>query len=567
MTPWDKYAHDVIDGTIVASKWVRLACQRHIDDLSDGHLRGIWFDEYDAKRFIAFFEQFLTHTKGKWAGQPFILLPWQRFALASIFGWKKDDGSRRFSTFYCQVGRKNGKTQLLAGIGLAFLDFDNEPAASVVFAATKRDQAKIAHDEAARMVKGSPALNKRVTILRNKLVVQSTHSTAEPLSSDAKSADGLSVSLGVLDEFHAARDADLLNVLKSATGARTNPLMAIITTAGFNIGGPCYQMMRSSCEVLEGKTVDDSLFPLIYTLDEDDDFTDPTVWVKANPSIDVSISSSYLAKELRQAQNYGGSMLVNFRTKHMNEWVSSSATWIPDNVVIKGNAQVEPSPTQPCWGGLDLASVGDITALTLVWPNDLGGYIVKSWYWLPSEAVEKRIQSKGSHVYEQFEQLDNVFVTEGNVTDYDSIRRFVTGYHVENGVVKYDSDALATRYKIEAIAFDRFNSSQCVLNLAADGINVVPYGQGFVSMSTPSKELERLMSESKIQHGGDPVLRWMFGNVVLRTEASGNIKPDKEKSGDKIDGIVSLVMAIGQAMTDQSKPQTTIPDNYTIRTL
>lgn len=567
MTPWDQYAHDVVDGTIVASKWVRLACQRHIDDLVDGHLRGIWFDEIDARRFIQFFEQFLSHTKGKWAGQPFILLPWQRFAVASIFGWKKDDGSRRFSTFYCQVGRKNGKTQLLAGIGLALLDFDNEPAASVVFAATKRDQAKIAHDEATRMVKASSALKKRVTILRNNLTVKSTHSTAEPLSSDAKSLDGLSVSCGILDEFHAHKDADLLNVLKSATGARTNPLIAIITTAGFNIGGPCFQLMRSACDVLDGKATDDSLFPLIYTLDEDDDFTDPDVWIKSNPSIDVSIPKTYLAKELQQAQNYGGSMLVNFRTKHMNEWVSSSATWIPDNIVIKGNDKVEPPSTQPCWGGLDLASVGDITALTLVWPNNLGGYIVRNWYWLPSDAVEKRIQSKGSHVYEQFQELDNVFVTEGNVTDYDSIRRFVTGYHIDNGVVKYDESCLATRYRIEAIAFDRFNSSQCVLNLAADGINVVPYGQGFVSMSTPSKELERLMSESKIQHGGDPVLRWMFGNVVLSTDPSGNIKPNKEKSGEKIDGIVSLVMAIGQAMTDQSKPQSTIPDNYTIRTL
>ena len=180
----------------------------------------------------------------------------------------------------------------LAGIGLALLDFDNEPAASVVFAATKRDQAKIAHDEATRMVKASPALNKRVTVLRNNLTVKSTHSTAEPLSSDAKSADGLSVSCAVLDEFHAHKDADLLNVLKSATGARTNPLIAVITTAGFNIGGPCFQLMRGAGEVLEGKTSDDSLFALMYTLDDDDDFTDPSVWIKANPSVDVSIPAS-----------------------------------------------------------------------------------------------------------------------------------------------------------------------------------------------------------------------------------------------------------------------------------
>lgn len=566
MKAWDQYAHDVVDGNIVASKWVRLACKRHLDDLDDGHLRGIYFDEVDANRFIQFFEQFLSHTKGKWAGQPFLLLPWQQFAVANIFGWKREDGTRRFSTLYCQVGRKNGKTQMLAGIGLAMLDFDNEPAASVVFAATKRDQAKIAHDEATRMVKASPALKKRVKVMRNRLFVPSTNSTAEPLSSDAKSADGLSVSLAVLDELHAHKNAELLNVLKSATGARTNPLIAIITTAGFNIGGPCYQVMRGACDMLEGKVNDDSMFALIYTIDEDDDFSDSSVWVKANPSLDVSISKAYLAKELQQAQNYGGSMLVNFRTKHMNEWVSSSSTWIPDDVITQGDNPVEPDPSQPCWGGLDLASVSDITALNLVWPHE-GGYITRSWFWLPEDAVEKRIQSTGSRMYQQFAELDNVFITEGNVTDYDSIRRFVTGYHLEDGRVKYDADCLATRYNIQTIAFDRFNSSQCVLNLASDGIEMSPYGQGFVSMSAPSKELERLMSEGRLLHGGCPVMRWMFGNTVLSMDPSHNIKPNKEKSGDKIDGIVALVMAIGQTMTDQQAAPKSIPDNYTIRTL
>ena len=566
MTDWNQYAHDVVNHKITTNKWIELACQRHLDDLKDGHKRGLWFDDNDADRFIQFFERFLHHTKGKWAGQKFLLLPWQKFAVANIFGWKKDDGSRRFSTLYCQVGRKNGKTQLLAGIGLAMLDFDGEQAAEIVFAATKRDQAKICHDEATRMVKASPHLKKRIKVLRNNLAVPSTNSKAEPLSSDAKSADGLSVSCAVLDEFHAHKDADLLNVLKSATGARTSPLIAIITTAGFNIGGPCFNMMKTTCDVLEGKSEDDSLFALIYTLDEDDDFTDPSVWIKSNPSLDVTLPSSYLEKELVQSQNYGGSMLINFRTKHMNEWVSSSATWITDEIVMRNQENIEPSPQDKCWGGLDLASVSDVTALSLVWPHE-GGYITRSWFWIPEDAVEKRLQSTGSGIYQEFGSLDNVFITEGNVTDYDSIRRFVTGYHIDGGVVKYDSDCLATKYNIESIAFDRFNSSQCVINLASDGMKMEPYGQGFVSMSTPSKELERLLSEGKIQHGCDPVMRWMFGNVVLRTDPSGNIKPDKEKSGDKIDGIISLIMSIGQTLTDQTKTPDTIPETYSIRTL
>ena len=324
--------------------------------------------------------------------------------------------------------------------------------------------------------------------------------------------------------------------------------------------------MRSTCGVLEGKTQDDSLFALIYTLDEDDDFTDPSVWIKSNPSLDVTLPASYIAKELTQSQNYGGSMLVNFRTKHMNEWVSSSETWITDDKVMADQTDIQPDPQVKCWGGLDLASVSDITSLTLVWSND-GGYITRSWYWIPEEAVNKRLQSTGSSIYQEFGSLENVFITEGNVTDYDSIRRFVTGYHIQDGQVKHDPDPLASRFNIECIAFDRFNSSQCVINLASDGINMVPFGQGFVSMSTPSKQLERLISEGKIQHACDPVMRWMFGNVVLKTDPSGNIKPDKDKSGDKIDGIVSLIMSIGQEMTDQTQNSNNIPDTYTIRTL
>ena len=567
MNVWDTYVEEVLNGTIAASRWVKLAAQRHVDDLEQGSARGLYFDAEEAQSFIAFFERFLQHSKGRWAGQPFLLLPWQQFAVASLFGWKKADGSRRFSTLYTQVGRKNGKTQLLAGIGLAMLDFDGEPAAEVVFAATKKDQAKIAHDEATRMAKSSPALSKRVTILRNNIHVKATSSKCVPLSSDANTLDGLSVSCGVLDEFHAAKDANLLNVLKSATGARISPLIAVITTAGFNVDGPCFQLMRSSCDVLEGKSTDDSLFALIYTLDEEDDFGDSSVWIKSNPSLGETISKEYLQKELTQARNYGGSMLTNFRTKHMNEWVRSSSVWIQDEVFTNNKSEVEPSPTAKCWGGLDLASVSDVTALNLVWPTEDGGYLTRSWYWLPEEAVTRRLASSGSHIYETFDTLDNVFLTEGNVTDYDSIRRFLTGYHVEGGVVKFDEAPLASRFNIEAIAFDRFNSSQCVLNLAADGLNLVPYGQGFVSMSTPCKEVERLMAEGKIAHDGDPVLRYMFGNVTLKTDPSGNIKPDKEKSGDKIDGVVAHVMAIGQAMTDQSKAPQNIPDNYNIRTL
>lgn len=568
MTAWETYIDNVLSGDIITSRWVRLACERHVQDLEHGPDRGLYFDHAEAERNIQFFERFLTHTKGRWAGQPFHLLPWQQFAVAMLFGWRRETGARRFNTFFCQVARKNGKTQLLAGLALAMLDFDGEPAAEIYFAATKRDQARLGFDEAARMVKSSPALKHRVTTLRANMHVAGSHSKAEPLSSDYNSLDGLNVHCAVLDEFHAHKDAGLFNVLKSATGARLSPLIAIITTAGFNVDGPCHQMMKGATEVLEGKKTDDALFPLVYTLDDGDDWNDPDVWVKANPSIGVTFNHDFLSRELTSSKNHGGSMVVNFRTKHMNQWVRSSATWIDDDVVVEcDGGDWEPEHGAPCFGGLDLASVSDITAFSLVWPKPGGGYHVKTWYWLPSDTVDKRLSRESSHIYGQMETLPNVHLTDGNVTDYDAIRRFLTGYHLTDGVVQYDENPLATRYNIQSIAFDRFNSSQLVLNLAGDGLNLAPYGQGFVSMSTPTKEVERLMAERKLTTHNDPVWRWMVGNVVLKRDPSGNIKPDKDKSGDKIDGIVSVVMAIGQSMIESASQPESIPDDYKIRTL
>lgn len=567
---WEQYVDDVLDGTIRTGKKIRLACERHRRDLEDGHKRGLFFDEDSAHRAVMFFEMFVHHAKGRWSGTPFLLLPWQKFLVASLYGWKDEKtGGRRFSKLYCQVARKNGKTALLSGIGLLMLDFDGEQGAEVYFSATKRDQAKIGHREATNMVKVSPELRKRVKVLRDNLSVESTFSRAEPLSSDHNSLDGLNVHCAVVDEFHAHKNADLFNVLDSATGSRLSPLVAIITTAGFNVDGPCHQMMKSSTEVLEGKKEDDSIFILIYDLDEDDDFHDPENWIKSNPSLGHTITEQYLKKQLTTALNNGGSFLTNFRTKHINEWVRSGKTWLSDDLIKKGDRVVRIDPLKPSWGGLDLSSSNDITAFTLTQPKDDGSgeHHFLTWYWLPEKAIENKLRTTSSHIYETLSDHPRVQITDGNVIDYDSIRRKITGYYVEDGVVKHDSSCLAERYNIQTIAFDRYNATQIVLNLDGDGMRMKGFGQGFVSMSNPTKQVEILVGSDKLVHGGDPLFCWMMGNVFIKKDPSGNIKPDKEKSGDKIDGVVSLIMSLGQITVDQSEKDEKIPDGYKIRTI
>jgi len=558
-----QYADDITSGRIVSSKYVRLACEKFFDLFEDDRY---FFDADDASRYITFFDQFLRHSKGKFAGQPFTLLPWQEFLVANIFGWKHSDtGHRKYRTAYIQVGRKNGKSTLLSGLSLAMLDFDNEPGAEVYYAAVKRDQARIVFEEAQRMVKASPILNKRIGCHRANMHVTKTNSKAEPLSSDKNSLDGLNSHLAVVDEYHAHPTSHVYNVLKSSMGSRLQPLMMTITTAGFNVDGPCFQLARTCKEVLEGKKEDESLLALIYELDEDDDWKDEEVWIKANPSLHESISMDYLREQSVQARNYGGAEEVNFKTKHCNLWVRSEVTWIQDEVWMDNeHSRFTPEEGQLCYGGLDLASVNDWSALCLAFPREGGGYDTKRFYWLPEAAVEQRLYKDENTIYLQLKDATEVTVTPGNVCDYDYIRKAISGYYVENGQVKYDEDCIMSRYNIKSIAYDRYNSTQLVINLQNDGVEMSPMGMGFVSMSAPMKELYRLVLEGKINHEGDPVLRWMVGNVSVAYDPALNMKPDKARSGDKIDGVVALVCAIGEAMTYEHDDNT-LPDDFNIR--
>lgn len=569
MTAAEEYIAQVLDGTLTTNKWVKLACQRHQDDLETGADRGLYFDQAEGQRFIAFFEQFLFHSKGKWAGQRFTLLPWQQFLISSLFGWKRDDGTRRFRTVFCAVGRKNGKSAICSGLGLACLDFDDEPAAEVYFSATKRDQARICHVEAERMAKASPHLKKRIGIHRNNLHVKATGSKAEPLSSEARSLDGLSPHCAIIDEYHAHKDAEIFHVLKSATGARSQPIIAVVTTAGWNIDGPCHQLQRTCQDVLQGIKEDDSLLPLIYCLDEDDDWTDQETWIKANPSLGATISLDYLQEQFTQATNYGSTEEANFKTKHLNEWVSSAEAWIKDeDWMACGIEEIDIDPKSLTWyGGLDLASVSDFCALVLVAELPDGRLLARRWYWLPEHALDVRMDRDDAQIYHKMMGLDYFGVTPGNVTDYSALRQAISGYHVKDGTVRHDEGCIMDRYQVHSIAYDRWNSTTLVAQLTGDGVKMDPIGMGYASQSAPLRELERLVLEKSLVHEDDPVLRWMVGNVTIQRDPAGNVKLDKAKSSEKIDGVMALNCAVAQWMTINAQGDDEIPDDYLIRTL
>ena len=569
MTAAEGYIQEVLDGTIITNQWIKAACQRHLDDLETGEKRGLYFDQEEGQRFVAFFERFLHHSKGKWAGDPFTLLPWQQFMISSLFGWKRSDGTRRFRTLFCAVGRKNGKSATCSGLGLAMLDFDQEPAAEVYFSATKRDQARICHVEAERMVKASPHLKKRIGIHRNNLHVKATGSKAEPLSSEARSLDGLSPHCAIIDEYHAHKDAEIFHVLKSATGARAQPLLAIVTTAGWNIDGPCFHFQKTCQDVLQGIKDDDSLLPLIYCLDEEDDWKDQSTWIKANPSLGESISMDYLVEQYTQATNYGSTEEANFRTKHLNEWVSSSDVWIKDEEwMASGSDPIEVDEKSLTWyGGLDLAAVSDFCCLVLVAPLPDGELLARRWYWLPESAWERRMDREESSIHMDMLDLSYFHLSPGNVTDYQALRRTISGYYVQDGTVMHDTSCIMDQYNVASISFDRWNSSTLVTQLTGDGVLMAPIGMGYASQSAPLRELERLILEKKLIHEGDPVLRWMIRNVMIQRDPAGNIKLDKARSQDKIDGVMSLNCAVAEWMTRTAADPNEIPDDYQIRTL
>lgn len=536
--PAQHYIEQVSRGEIVVCKWVRLAVERHLRDLETGHERGLTFDEEAARRAIRFFG-FLRHSKGEWAGQVVILEPWQQFILWVLFGWKGADGTRRFRTAYEEIARKNGKSTKAAGVGLYLFDADKEPGAEVYTAATKRDQARITHSEATRMVKKSAALKKRIAVYKDNLHNEATASKFEPVGRDADSLDGLNIHGAIVDELHAHKTRDLWDVLETATGSRRQPLMYAITTAGYNRTTICYELHDYTRKILEGIIEDDSFFGIIFTLDEGDDWEDERNWVKPNPNLGISVKLDDLRRKAAKAKKMP-SALNAFLRLHMNVWTQAETKWVNPEKWAACGGEVDPEALlgRACYGGLDLSSTIDITAFILVFPPVVKGepYKVLCRFWVPEAAMHER--SKRDRVpYDAWVREGFIEATPGDVIDYD----FIVAEILE----------LAERYDLKEVAFDRWGASKMIQELQEVELTVAQFGQGFASMSGPMKELERLIAAGEMAHGNNPVLRWMADNLVARLDPAGNIKPDKAKSIEKIDGMVALIMALARAILQE----------------
>ncbi|HGD3218051.1 TPA: terminase large subunit [Streptococcus agalactiae] len=501
-----------------------------------------YYDKAKADRAVTFINN-LSHTKGKWAGNRFDLLPWQEQIVRDLFGIVKEDGNRQFLTAYIEIPKKNGKSELAAAIALYLLYADNEASAEVYGAACDRNQASIVFDVAKQMVQMSRPLVKRSKIMgaTKRIVNYSNAGFYQVLSAETGTKHGLNVSGLVFDEIHAQPNRHLYDVLTKGSGdAREQPLFFIITTAGTDRNSICYELHSKALDILNGRKKDTSFYPVVYGLSDEDDWNDEANWRRANPSLGHTIGIDRVREAYQQALDNPAEENV-FKQLRLNMWTSSSIAWIPEHVYAKGNdpIQFDSLKGRSCYAGLDLSSTSDITALVLVFPPrfEEENYIVLPYFWLPEDTLELRCRR--DHVlYDVWERQGYIKTTEGNVVHYGFIEKFI--------------EDLSEIYHIKEIAYDRWNATQMVQNLEGMGLTMVPFGQGYKDMSPPSKELYKLMMEGKIQHGGHPVLKWMGQNVVMRQDPAGNIKPDKEKSVEKIDGIVALIMGLDRCIRHQT---------------
>ena len=508
------------------------------------------YDKAKADRAVKFIEN-LCHTKGKWAGKRFWLLPWQEQLIRDIFGIVKPDGYRQLRTAFVEICKKVGKSELAAAVALYLLYADNEPSAEVYGAAADRQQASIVFDVARQMVEMSPALLKRSKLMTatKRIVNYGNSGYYQVLSAEVGGKHGFSVSGLVFDEIHTQPNRQLYDVLtKGSSDARQNPLHFIITTAGTDRHSIAYELHTKAVDILEGRRVDPTFYPVVYGLKDDEDWEDEANWYKVNPSLGYTVDIERLRDAYREAKQNPADE-VTFKWLRLNMWVSSTVAWIPDAIFMKGNEEIDLATLEgrDCYGGLDLSSTGDITALVLMFPprDEDEKYILLPFFWVPEETIPQRVKA-ASVPYDIWERQGYLLSTEGNVIHYDFIEKFIND--------------LAEKYHIVEIAVDRWNATQMIQNLEGDGFTMVPFGQGFASMSGPTKDFYRLLMEGKIIHGGHPVLRWMAGNVVVDTDPAGNIKVTKAKSKEKIDGIVAAIMALDRCIRNQTEPQGSVYD-------
>ena len=508
------------------------------------------FDSDKAQRAVTFINN-LKHTKGIWHGVPFDLLPWQDKIIRDIFGTVKEDGYRQYNTAYIEIPKKSGKSELAAAVALYLTCGDGEWGAEVYGCAADRQQASIVFDVAVDMVGQSPALRKRFkpVLSRKRLVYMPTGSFYQVLSSEAYTKHGLNVHGVVFDELHAQPNRQLFDVMTMGSGdARKQPLFFLITTAGTDRNSICWEVHQKAEDILRGKKHDPTFYPVIYGIEDDDDWADEANWYKANPSLGHTIDIEKLRAAFLSARENPAEENL-FRQLRLNQWVKQSVRWMPMDTWEMCSFPVDPEELKGrvCYGGLDLSSSIDITAFVLVFPpvDEDDKYYVLPYFWLPEETLDLRVRR--DHVpYDIWKGQGHLLTTEGNVIHYGFIEKFI--------------EELGQDYNIQEIAFDRWGAVQMVQNLDGAGFTVVPFGQGFKDMSPPTKELMKLTLEKRIAHDGHPVLSWMMDNIHVRTDPAGNIKPDKEKSTEKIDGAVAMIMALDRCIRNEGASEKSVYD-------
>ena len=497
-----------------------------------------YYDKDSADYAVMFIES-LCHTKGTWAGKPFELIDWQEQIIRDIFGTLKPNGYRQFNTAYIEIPKKQGKSELAAAVALLLLCGDGEERAEVYGCAADRNQAKIVFDVAVDMVRFCPALMSRVKILESqkKLIYKPTNSSYQVLSADVANKHGFNTHGVIFDELHTQPNRKLYDVMTQGSGdARMQPLYFLITTAGTDTNSICYEIHQKALDIEAGRKIDPTFYSVIYGADESEDWTDPKVWMKANPSLGITVGIDKVKAACDSARQNPGEENA-FRQLRLNQWVKQSVRWMPMEKWDACNFQVSEDDLEGrvCYGGLDLSSTTDMTAFVLVFPprDEDDKFVVLPYFWIPEDTLDLRVRR--DHVpYDVWERQGYLQTTEGNVVHYGYIEKFI--------------ESLEERFNIREIAFDRWGAVQMVQNLEGMGFTVVPFGQGFKDMSPPTKELMKLVLEQRIAHGGHPVLRWNMDNIFIRTDPAGNIKADKEKSTEKIDGAIATIMALDRAI-------------------
>jgi phage terminase large subunit-like protein len=511
-----------------------MARKRPASSTTDGEF---WFDAGAAELAVDFFRECLVHTKGELAGQPLRLAPWQaEQIIRPLFGWKRADGTRRYREAYIEVPKKNGKSTLAAGIALYMLFADGEIGAEVYSCAGDKDQARIVFNDAKLMRAMSPELRKRSRAYKDAIAVLPTASKYQVLSSDAPTKHGLNPHAILFDELHVQPNRELWDTVTTGVAARRQPLIVAITTAGYDRASLCWEKHDYALKVRDGSIADPHFLAVIYAASEQDDWRDPATWAKANPNYGLSVKPEYFLGQIKKAED-SLAYLNTFKRLHLNLWTESLTRWLPPDgwQACGGLVDADALAGRPCYAGLDLSTTTDLTAFALLFPPAAGEALwsLLTYFWCPEAMIRRRSQ-RDRVPYDVWAREGFLRSTPGDVVDYD--------------IVRSDIRALGTRYRIHEIAYDRWNASQLVTQLQEDGARLTPFGQGFASMSAPTKDFEKLIVGQKLRHGDQPVLRWMAANVVLAKDAADNWKPTKAKSTGRIDGVVASIMALGCAL-------------------